>query len=158
MSVHRHAEHETERPCRVFGVQFLQGIDGVGRAAAAHLPFIEHEPGLSGDRRPHHLETQRRRRKRRLAMTRIADGDPTQLAQLQRLQEFETGAQMAEMDRIESAAEDPDRTGVERDAAHRSGLSPQASAQSSASSSQGSPASRPLIMRSARKARDASRA
>ena len=105
-----HAEQQTQRPARKFGAQLGQRVDGVGRSRAANLAIVDDECGLAGHRGTHHRHAQRGIGERALAMRRAASRQEAHLGELERLPQLEGGAQMAVVNRIEGAAEEPDRS------------------------------------------------
>ena len=159
MPSNRHRER-----CGNSCAQLGQRVDGVGRARAAHFAIVDDERRLVGHRRAHHGDAQRSIGQRAFAMRRIARRQEAHFGELQRLPQLEGGAQVPVVDRIEGSAEQADGpVAVRSIQAARFPVSgsvrrPANSTISSAISSQASPRCCPLIMRSAREMRAASRA
>ena len=84
-----------------------KGLDRIRRARLAHLAIIDGEPRLSGGRRLHHAQPQLRRGERLVAVRRIAGGEEADFLEPQRLHKLERRSQVAVVDGIEGAAENP---------------------------------------------------
>ncbi len=128
-------------------------VDGIRRTGATYFAIVHDKPFLAGNRGLHHGQAYFGARERRLPMRWIARRQEAHFRELQRLAQFERRAQVTEMNRVERPAKIP--IGDMRPYFTTLRGSPrigraQMSIASSAISSQASPVSRPLIMRSAR--------
>ena len=70
-----------------------------------HFTIVDYEARLIGDCSAHHREPQTRIGEWRFAVAGVAGGNPAYFAECEFLQKFETGTQMADVNRIESTAQ-----------------------------------------------------
>ncbi len=97
-------EQQHQRAFTKFPTQFVQRIDGVGRAAAIQFARIQHEPRLSAQCGTQHLYALLGAGGRRRTMRRHAGRHQPHFS-IQQLGRFPGNTEMADMDRIEGAAE-----------------------------------------------------
>ena len=140
-----HADGEAQPPLGRLGLQFLERQHRVGRPVAPHFAVVDGESGLARDRSAHHREPERRVGQRLVAVRRASGRDVAHLREAERLHQLESGAKVAVVDRVERAAEDPDRI-------HAASGIPAMRAVRRSSSVQASPCRLPFEMRSARAA------
>src|SRR5579863_4485441 len=101
-----HAHDQTEAPVRILVTQLGQGLDRVGRPLFAHLSIVDHEAGLPGGRQLNHLKPKLCVGQGLVAVRWIAGRKKANLLEPQGLLQFEGGAQMCVVNRVEGAAED----------------------------------------------------
>ncbi|MNN34848.1 hypothetical protein D3C81_1486760 [compost metagenome] len=93
------------------GAQRFQGVDGPRRPVAPQLAVVHVQRRHIGHRQAHHVQTRLRADLRRAAVRRTRAGNQAQLVEGELLGHLQRGAQVADMDRIEGAAEQTNALG-----------------------------------------------
>ena len=103
-----HAEEEEERGSRAFGTELGERVDGVARGVAARLARVHGQPRHARDGSPEHLDPFGRARAGRPAVSGAMGGQEAERLERVALGELERGSEVAEVHRIEGAAEQTD--------------------------------------------------
>src|SRR5690606_13142831 len=103
-----HAERQAEGRRGKVGREALERVDRIRRAGPVELAPVDDEPRLVGHRRLEHREAQRGRSLWSGPVRRAGSRYESDLAEPGSFEQLERDAKMADVDRVERAAEHPD--------------------------------------------------